>query len=147
MKVWLSVSLVLLLNNTAVGDISFQHQRIRLGDHVVEVEVADNDAKREQGLKERTSLGEDEGMLFVFPNSGSKVFWMHQTFTPLSVGIFDSHRKLIAIEKLTPARSVMQIQFHRFTTPKQTRYALEVPQGWFEENQIPLGTTFEFITD
>ena len=147
MKVWLSVSLLLLLSSTAVGDVTFQHQRIRLGDHVLAVEIADNDARREQGLKERTSLGANEGMLFVFPRSESRVFWMHQTFIPLSVGIFDSQRKLIAIEKLTPARSVMQMQFPTFTTPEQTRYALEVPQGWFEENQIPLGTTFEFLTD
>jgi uncharacterized membrane protein (UPF0127 family) len=147
MKVWLSVVLVLLLSNTAGGEVTFQTRHIRLGNHVLKVEIADNDARQKQGLKERTSLGKNEGMLFVFPNSGTQVFWMNQTFIPLSIGIFDTYRKLIAVEKLTPARSVMQIQFATFTTPEQTRYALEVPQGWFEKNQIRLGATFEFLTE
>ena len=75
------------------------------------------------------------------------MFWMRHTFVPLSLGSFDSQRKLIAVSRLDPARSLLQVEFPKFTTPEQTRYVLEVPQGWFEDNQVPLGVSFEFVTE
>ena len=146
MQAWLSVLLV-LVTHAAAGEVSFEHARIALGDRVLEVEIADNEVAWQQGLQGRSSLEEGKGMLFIFPDSGPRVFWMRHTFVPLSLGSFDSQRKLIAVTKLDPARSLLQVQFPKVTTPEQTRYVLEVPQGWFEDNQVPLGASFEFLTE
>src|SRR3990167_1760862 len=49
---------------------------------VLKVEVADTPAKRELGLQYRRELGEDQGMLFLFPFEGVQSFWMKNTPLP-----------------------------------------------------------------
>lgn len=145
MRIMRFVFLALLVNTAVADGVSFERQYIRLGDHVLEVEIADDAPKREHGLMERTSLEEGQGMLFVYRRSAPRVFWMHRTYIALSIAIFDSERKLIAVEKMTPADLAKQSRYSVFTSPAETRYALELRQGWFEENQIALGATFDFL--
>jgi len=42
------------------------------------VEVMDSVEKRSQGLSGRKSLGQDEGVLFIFPQPGLYSFWMKE---------------------------------------------------------------------
>lgn len=42
----------------------------------IKVELADTSAKRKQGLGGRQALASDEGMLFIFEDSGKHPFWM-----------------------------------------------------------------------
>lgn len=49
------------------------------------VEIADNDAEREQGLMYRRSMAADHGMLFDFNPPQQVSFWMHNTFLPLDI--------------------------------------------------------------
>lgn len=58
------------------------------------VEVADDDATRARGLMERTDLGPDEGMLFVYPFAGEVSFWMKNTPLPLDI-VFINRRGVI----------------------------------------------------
>jgi len=44
-----------------------------------EIEVADTDKKRRKGLMYREKLAENSGMLFVFPKSDIRSFWMKNT--------------------------------------------------------------------
>lgn len=50
-----------------------------------EVEVADDAGERAEGLMYRTSLADNQGMLFLYPESRSVAFWMKNT--PLSLDI------------------------------------------------------------
>src|SRR3954471_24776165 len=49
---------------------------VKLGSTTIQVDISDTEALREQGLSGRTSLAENEGMLFVFPTPGPYGFWM-----------------------------------------------------------------------
>ena len=49
------------------------------------VEIADNNAEREQGLMYRRSMDADHGMLFDFNPPQQVSFWMHNTFLPLDI--------------------------------------------------------------
>ena len=55
------------------------------GSHRFQVEIADNDAEREQGLMYRRSMAVDHGMLFDFDPPQPVSFWMHNTFLPLDI--------------------------------------------------------------
>ena len=61
------------------------------------VELADTPAERARGLMFRQSLGESEGMLFVFEKPETPSFWMKNTKIPLSIAFFDEDKKLINI--------------------------------------------------
>jgi len=51
----------------------------------VEVEVADTPDKRSKGLMYREKLGQDNGMLFIFPQTRTWSFWMKNTKIPLDM--------------------------------------------------------------
>lgn len=50
-----------------------------------QVEIADDDAERTQGLMFRESLASDRGMLFDFGDSAPRSFWMKNTMVPLDI--------------------------------------------------------------
>jgi uncharacterized membrane protein (UPF0127 family) len=55
------------------------------GRHTFEVELADNDASRAQGLMYRRSLAPDRGMLFDFKRVEPISMWMQNTYVSLDM--------------------------------------------------------------
>ncbi|MEJ1968859.1 MAG: DUF192 domain-containing protein [Rhizomicrobium sp.] len=55
------------------------------GTRIFHVEVAANEASREQGLMHRTRLARDAGMLFDFGTPMMTAFWMKDTPLPLDI--------------------------------------------------------------
>ncbi|GHB34599.1 hypothetical protein GCM10007094_24880 [Pseudovibrio japonicus] len=55
------------------------------GSHEFRVEIAETAAERAQGLMGRTDLTPDDGMLFIFPQSGLQYFWMRNTPSSLDI--------------------------------------------------------------
>ena len=53
------------------------------------VEIADTNAKRARGLMYRTKMGDDEGMLFLFPVRKKVGMWMANTVMPLDMVFID----------------------------------------------------------
>ncbi|MCM0589261.1 MAG: DUF192 domain-containing protein [Gloeotrichia echinulata IR180] len=52
---------------------------------VIQLEVAKTPQQQEIGLMNRTSLADDRGMLFKFPNARPVSFWMKNTLIPLDI--------------------------------------------------------------
>jgi hypothetical protein len=109
----------------------------------IKVAVADDVEKRTQGLMFVENWTKYQGMLFVFPHSRTRVFWMKNTLLPLSIGFFDQSKKLIHIAKLNPAKSLAQKEVERARSPKAAQFVLEMPQGWYEKNKVGLGASLE----
>ena len=103
----------------------------------LQVEIADTDAERQRGLMERTALGENRGMLFVFEDEQTLSFWMKNTMIPLSVAYIDSEGRIVDIQDMQPLDETS----HPSAEP--ARYALEVNQGFFEEHGVEVGDTAE----
>ena len=104
---------------------------ISVNGHELKVEVAATPAERQAGLMFRKEMGENEGMLFVFPAEEYLSFWMKNTYLPLSIAYFNADRRLIDIYKMKP----MQIK-EVYNSTEMVMYALEVNQGWFEKHGI-----------
>lgn len=49
------------------------------------VELAISPSQQAQGLMNRQSMPQESGMLFIFPNSAERRFWMKNTFIPLDI--------------------------------------------------------------
>ncbi len=104
-----------------------------VGDHVFQVEIADTPESRQQGLMFREDLGSDEGMLFVFPDSQVRSFWMKNTPLPLSIAYISAEGRILEIRHMEPYSE--QPVRSRFPA----RYALEVNRGRFSEVGITPG--------
>ena len=104
------------------------------GIHVIQAEVANTFPSRTQGLMFRKSLAANQGMLFVFPDSGPQCMWMRNTYVPLSVAFIDEAGAILNIADMQPHSE----QSHCATGP--ARFALEMDQGWFAKRGIKPGT-------
>lgn len=58
---------------------------ITLNNHIYQVEIADTDEKRAQGLSNRSILEADRGLLFLFPAKDRYAFWMKDMHFPLDI--------------------------------------------------------------
>lgn len=112
-----------------------------IGDQKIQVEIADTQETRNRGLMYRQDLTDNEGMLFVFEKSDFQSFWMKNTKIPLSIGFFDVEKKLFEIQNMEPPLfpdAPLKIYQSKF----KAKYALEVPQNWFQKNKIFPGQKF-----
>ncbi len=71
------------------GDVLFKPASLRIetksGPVLLNVEVADTEAKREQGLMFRRSISDDHGMIFLFDGEQEITMWMKNTYIPLDM--------------------------------------------------------------
>ena len=104
----------------------------------INVEIADNDELRNRGLMFRNELPSEKGMLFVFPDSKKRAFWMKNTYIPLDIAYIDSRGIINEIYTMKPLDySII------YNSIKPARYALEVNAGWFKKNNISAGAKIE----
>lgn len=116
--------------------------QIQLGDKILNVEIADTYETRAKGLMGRLELENGSGMLFVYEKPERLCFWMKNTLIPLSIAFFDNEKTLIQILDMDPPIAEPFVQY-RSKAP--ALYALEVPQGWFQEEKIKPGIKFSFL--
>ena len=82
----------------------------------------------------RESLGQNEGMLFVFRRPRFLNFYMKNTPLPLSIAFMKDDGTIINIEKMKPLDATS-----RHWSKLESRLALEMEQGWFERSGIGVG--------
>lgn len=102
---------------------------------IVKAEVAEQEEDRNYGFMNRKNIPDGTGMLFVFDREQILSFWMKNTPHPLSIAYIDNRGNIRNIYDMTPF-SLTPIK-----STSSVRYALEVPQGWFEKNNISVGDT------
>lgn len=76
--------------------------KIEIGDKEYNVEVARTEEEKVKGLQEKESLGEDEGMLFVYDEPQEIAFWMKDTAIPLDIVFMDEDGEVISIKQGQP---------------------------------------------
>lgn len=104
--------------------------------HTLRVEVADTPERQAQGLMFRKALGEEEGMVFLFPAPESGGFWMKNTLIPLSIAFFNREGVILRILDMVPCRADPCPVYY----PGVVYWgALEVNQGWFARRGVAPG--------
>jgi uncharacterized protein len=97
------------------------------------IEVASTDAEMEKGLMFRKSLGEHEGMIFVYKEYVRNAFWMKNTSIPLSIAFLRDDGVIVDIRNMQPF-------YENPIAPDYSYiYALEVNQGAFDRAGVKIG--------
>ncbi|HWP05861.1 MAG TPA: DUF192 domain-containing protein [Polyangiaceae bacterium] len=104
----------------------------------LDVEIADTPATEQRGLMYRTKLGENKGMIFVWPSESRRTFWMHNTCIPLDMLFLAKDGTVVGLLEQVPtlndrARSVRCA----------AAYVLEVNAGWTRRYGIKPGMKLE----
>ncbi|MDR2150375.1 MAG: DUF192 domain-containing protein [Spirochaetaceae bacterium] len=130
-------STCILYNCVAGGAQTFEKKQYTLesaGKTIpINVEIARTEVQRAQGLMRRKVVPDGTGMLFIFERDQILSFWMENTLVPLSIAFISYDGRIVEIHDMKPL-SRIQIQSSR-----SARYALEVPQGWFDRVGITVG--------
>lgn len=105
------------------------------------VEIAATDEQRAYGLMERSSLAEDAGMIFWYPETqpDSAAFWMFRTGIPLDIAFVDSAGVIRAIRGMEPCTSPYPEWCEHYPAGVPFRGALEVNRGYFASRGIEPG--------
>jgi uncharacterized membrane protein (UPF0127 family) len=100
----------------------------------MDAEMCVTPRQTETGMMFRKSMGTNDGMLFNLEYPQQASFWMKNCDVPLSVAYINSEG---VIEEIHP----LQVQDTNsvISTATDIRFALETPQGWFEQHHVTTG--------
>lgn len=109
------------------------HTTLGAGMYNMQVEVALTPQEHAIGLMHRSSMGANEGMLFVFDRPGVQCFWMKNTLIPLAVAFVADDGTVVNLDEMKP----QTLDSHCSTQP--VRYVLEMNTGWFKKKGVKPG--------
>ena len=112
---------------------------LKMGSREIWVEVANTEATRSSGLMFRQSMDWNNGMLFVFPDSAQRYFWMKNTVIPLSIAFMDEKGVILNVLEMPPQTT------QTFPSNGPARFALEMNAGWFSKEGVKAGDRVEGV--
>jgi hypothetical protein len=142
-QIWLFIGIIIIAGSFYSF---FSSPRIVEGDHVVidgtyiNVELAQTDMQRAQGLSGHKPLASNEGMLFFFAQPGQYGFWMKDMLFPIDIMWISADKKIVHIEHDLSPETYPQV----FTPKEQAQYVLEVSAGLTDKNKWREGDQVKF---
>jgi len=111
---------------------------MKLGDRTVRLQVAVTPLEMQKGLMDRTTLGVDDGMIFVYPRPQELSFWMRNTLIPLDIGYFDPKGVLQEVWQMYP-------RDERETKSRghELQFAVEMNQNWYRDHGVKPGAQLD----
>jgi uncharacterized membrane protein (UPF0127 family) len=105
----------------------------------MDIEIAETDYETETGLMYRKSMGENQGMLFVFPDIRQHFFHMKNTEFGLDIIFLDENLKIVSLQENAKPYDEKLLPSH-----VPVKYALEINAGLSEKWLLEVGDSVEF---
>lgn len=106
----------------------------------IDIEIAENDTERTQGLMFRKSMEESRGMLFTFEIEKVQGFWMRNTLISLDIIYVNADLEIVKIQRRTQPLSEVSL-----TSDFPAQYVVEVIGGYCTKYNIKEGDSIKFI--
>jgi len=120
-----------------IGCSNIEDNTITINDISIDVEIADTPLKITQGLMHRESLGEKEGMLFIFRSEDYRSFWMKNTLIPLDIIFVAGNGTIVDIkENFQPCEGD---PCESYRSKARAKYVVEMNGGFSGENYVNVG--------
>lgn len=121
-----------------------QHAAVTFpGGRTISAEIADTPEREMYGYMYRPEVREDEGMVFVYAESGWHSFWMKNTLVPLDIFWLDDQFRIIHMQ--TPAPPCKADPCPSFGPMRASRYVLEVRAGTAAREKLKAGDTIGVV--
>lgn len=105
----------------------------------IDIEIAENDQRRTQGMMYRTSMSYDRAMLFIMEYERQQSFWMRNTKMSLDIIYVNGDKEIVTIYKHTQPYSVSPIPSF-----KNAKYVVETAAGFCDKFGVAEGHIIEF---
>lgn len=107
--------------------------------NLVDIEIADNDQERNQGMMYRSSMSYDRAMLFIMQYEREQSFWMRNTKMSLDILYVNGNMEIVTIYKHTQPFSESPIPSF-----KRAKYVVETAAGFCDKFGIEEGNFIAF---
>ncbi|MBL1214428.1 MAG: DUF192 domain-containing protein [Ignavibacteriae bacterium] len=118
---------------TKEGELTFNTKRSEYISSI-DIEIAEDDRGRTQGLMFRKEMKENQGMLFIFTREEYQSFWMRNTEISLDIIFVNSNEEIVTIHKNTETFSD-----NSYPSTKPAIYVVEVVGGYTSKFGINVG--------
>ena len=109
-----------------------------INDFTINLDIALTDKQKHEGLSIKSSMKENEGMLFIFEEPTLQSFWMKGMKFPIDIIWLDENLSIVYIEKsLNPCKSWVNCPSYKPTA--EALYVLETISGFSEEHDLKIG--------
>ncbi len=105
----------------------------------IDIELADTDAKRIQGLMYRKTMDINQGMFFIFPIELPQSFWMKNTILSLDIMYVNVDKKIVKIHK-----NAVPFSEESLPSIEPALYVVEVNAGYSDKFGIKEGDTINW---
>lgn len=113
-------------------------QTLSIGSHTFAVTIADTERERAQGLSNNTTLGDNEGMYFLFSTPDTYTFWMKDMQYDLDFIYVKNNRVVYTISNIpSPAHNNNKIAI--VDSPVAFDGVVEVRSGFIQKWKIHKG--------
>lgn len=112
-----------------------QRKVIQAAGRSIRADLAVTEVQKERGLSGRTSLSDEEGMLFIFDTDGRHAFWMKDMRIAIDIVWIGADGSVVYIvPNLSPSTYPAV-----FAPDAPARYVLELSAGWTERHGLKAG--------
>lgn len=108
----------------------------------LDVEFAETDYERETGLMYRTSMKDNQAMLFIFSAEFPRNFYMKNTLIPLDIIYLDATKKIVSFQE-----NAKPMDETGLPSEIPAMYVLEVNAGLAEKWSLEIGDAITFVKD
>lgn len=107
--------------------------------NTLSIEIADDEYQTQTGLMYRNSMEDNQGMLFIFPDSQYRYFYMRNTEIPLDIIYIDQNKSIISIQKNAKPHDETSL-----ASEGPAKYVLEINGGLSTQWNLEKGDKIEF---
>ena len=104
-----------------------------------DIEIAETDYETQTGLMYRSSMEENQAMLFIFPTEAMHSFYMKNTEFPLDIIYIDGKQKIASFQK-----NAQPYDERGLTSKVPIKYVLEVNAGLSDQMGLQVGDSISF---
>lgn len=105
----------------------------------IDIQLAQTDEQRADGLMYRQSMTDGQGMLFLFPSMEERAFWMKNTYISLDIVYIDDQMEIVSIQKYATPLSEESLPSY-----KKAQYVLEVNGGFCDKYHVGYGDKISY---
>lgn len=105
----------------------------------LDIEIADNEFETQTGLMYRESMKVNRGMLFIFPDSRPRSFYMKNTKIALDLIYLDANKTVVSFQE-----NAKPLDESSLPSNLAAKYVLEVNAGLVKQWQLEVGDKMNF---
>ncbi len=138
---WILIAVLSVIVLGGIIIMKEKNQTVCFEENCFNVEIASTKEERLQGLKNKESLSEKEGMLFIYSEEKERSFWMKGVSFPLDIIWVNKDREVVFIkENAQPC----QRDCPKISPGEKAKYVLEVRGGICQKKGIGIGDKLQF---